>query len=299
MENNLEQAAEILNQGGIVIFPTDTAFGIGCRMDKEKAIQKLFTIRKRPATQAVPVLINSLEMAKKYLKPIPRKVIDKLIKPHWPGALTIVLPSLENKIPVLVRGGTDTLGVRMPDHPVPLTLINKLTVPLLAPSANFHGGKTPYYFEDLDKDLIKKVDFVLYGKCTLKKPSTVINCAQTPWKIIRLGAVQLKTDKIIVFIDTTSNEVIKVSLEINGAKKSLEQKLDKNKAQAILPLIDKMLKENKLGLKDLTGIQINPGPGSYTGIRVGLTIANTLAFLLKIPINNKPVGELVEPVYLK
>lgn len=103
--------------------------------------------------------------------------------------------------------------------------------------------------------------------------------------------------KIILLIDTTSNEVIKVCLIINGEKYSVEQKLDRQKTQAALPLIEKILKEKKIKLQDITEIQVNPGPGSFTGIRIGLAIANTLAFLLKIPVNEKPIGEMAEPIY--
>jgi tRNA threonylcarbamoyladenosine biosynthesis protein TsaB len=103
--------------------------------------------------------------------------------------------------------------------------------------------------------------------------------------------------KATLLIDTTSNQVIKVGLEINGKKHLMEQPLDKNKAQAVLPLIEKSLKKHNLTLNDLSDIQANPGPGSFTGIRVGLTVANTLATLLKIPINNQSIGKLEEPQY--
>ena len=191
MNIDIQQAIHILNQGGIVIFPTDTAFGIGCRMDNEQAVQKLFKLRKRPESQATPVLVSGLAMAQQYLQPIPQEVIDKLINKHWPGALTIVLPCKANKVPSLVRGGTKTLGVRMPDHPVALELIKNTGVPILGPSANFHGDKTPYEFTDLNKDLLKHVDFVIKGECTLKRHSTVIDCSITPWKVLRNGAINL------------------------------------------------------------------------------------------------------------
>ena len=103
--------------------------------------------------------------------------------------------------------------------------------------------------------------------------------------------------KTILFIDTTTNKTIKVGLNKNGKEFIIEQQLDKQKAQIVLPLIDKLLKKNNLTLKDISAIHINPGPGSFTGIRVGLTIANTLAFLLKISVNDKPIGDFVEPVY--
>src|SRR3972149_7652401 len=103
MNKQIEKAVEVLNKGGIVIFPTDTAFGIGCRIDNEEAVKRLFSIRKRPAFMATPVLVNGLEMAQKYLKKIPEEVISNLIKPYWPGALTIVLQSRIDMVLELVR----------------------------------------------------------------------------------------------------------------------------------------------------------------------------------------------------
>lgn len=190
-KNQTEEAIKILRQGGIIIFPTDTAFAIGCRMDDEKAVEKLFRLRKRPATQAAPVLVDGFDMAQQYLKPIPKEVKEKLMDRYWPGALTIILPCLKEKVSVLVRGGSDNLGVRMPNHPVTLEIIKKVGVPVLGPSANFHGLKTPFTFQDLDKNLVKLVDYVLQGECTVKQPSTVIDCSIKPWKIRREGAVKL------------------------------------------------------------------------------------------------------------
>lgn len=192
MKGEIHRAIKILKQGGIVVFPTDTAFGVGCRMDDQKAVARLFKIRKRPKTQAVPVLVETLEMAQKYLLPIPHEVIAKLIKPYWPGALTLILPCIRLKVPVLVRGGGKTLGVRIPNHQIPLALISGVGVPILGPSANFSGAKTPYRYEDLDPEFLKGVDFVLKeGESRWYKPSTVIDCSQKPWKILRQGAVEL------------------------------------------------------------------------------------------------------------
>lgn len=183
------QAVKILKDGGIVIFPTDTAFGIGCRIDDEDAIKRLFQLRKRPETKAVPVLVSDLHMAEDYVESVPQDVIDKLVKPYWPGALTIVLQSKTEKILSLVRGGKDTLGVRVPDHLTTLALINGVGVPILGTSANFAGEETPYTFENLDKELVRLVDFVVPGECHTKFSSTVIDCTITPWKILRQGAV--------------------------------------------------------------------------------------------------------------
>lgn len=192
MNDAAQQAITVLRQGGIIIFPTDTAFGIGCRIDDEDAIRRLFRIRRRPETQATPVLTDTVTMAQRFLKPIPGNVVTRLIEPHWPGALTIVLPCLPEKTPSLVRGGTQTLGVRIPAHDAARSIIRGLGVPVLGPSANFHGEKTPYIFDDLDQELVKLVDYVMPGEGTVKRASTVVDCTEKPWKILREGAVQVE-----------------------------------------------------------------------------------------------------------
>ena len=103
--------------------------------------------------------------------------------------------------------------------------------------------------------------------------------------------------KVTFFIDTSDNKKINVSLDIDGKKYIIDQPIDYRKAQVVLPLLEKLLEEHKLSLQDLTHIEVNPGPGSFTGVRVGVAIANALGFLLNIPVNGKPVGEFEEPVY--
>lgn len=189
MNEQIQKAIEILNQGGIIIFPTDTAFGIGCRMDNESAIAGLFDIRKRPENQAVSVLVDSVEMAQDYLEPLAGEV-KTLMKKYWPGALTIVYKCKTDKVYPLIRGGGETLGVRMPDHDTVLELIKGVGVPILGPSANFHGEMTPYRFEDLNTDLVKLVDYVIPGQTNnFDSASTVIDCSIDPWKVIRQGAI--------------------------------------------------------------------------------------------------------------
>ena len=115
MNNELKKAGDFLKRGGIVIFPTDTAFGIGCRIDNEESVERLFKIRKRPNNMAVPVLVNSIKMAQAYLKEVDEKVLN-LMKKYWPGALTVVYNCKIDKVNPLIRGNGETLGVRMPDH---------------------------------------------------------------------------------------------------------------------------------------------------------------------------------------
>lgn len=130
-------------------------------------------------------------MAQKYLEPIPKEVVDRLIEPCWPGVLTIVLPCKVDSVSSLVRGGSETLGVRIPNHPIAKAIIRGVGVPVLGPSANFHGGKTPYQMEELDREFVKQVDCIVYGECPVGNVSTVIDCSVRPWKIIRQGAIKI------------------------------------------------------------------------------------------------------------
>ena len=101
----------------------------------------------------------------------------------------------------------------------------------------------------------------------------------------------------ILFIDTSSNKEIVVGLRSNGKKFEKELKIDQNKAQVTLPMIDKIFKEHNVELSEITSVRVKTGPGSFTGVRVGISIANALSFVLKVPINEKKHGELAEPTY--
>lgn len=103
--------------------------------------------------------------------------------------------------------------------------------------------------------------------------------------------------EIILYIDTSSNTEIEVGLEIHGKKDVVKKQLDKNKAQVVMPLIEQLLLTHSITPQDLTGIEVITGPGSFTGLRVGVSIANTLATYLQIPINGNPIGQIVTPVY--
>ncbi|MGH7246289.1 MAG: L-threonylcarbamoyladenylate synthase [Candidatus Levyibacteriota bacterium] len=188
----LQKVIDVVTKNGIIIFPTDTAFGIGCRIDSKEAVKRLFSIKKRDAKQAVPVLVDSIAMAKKYVDEIPLEVEEKLLKKYWPGALTVVLPCKKDRVNSLVRGGNNTLALRQPDNKAILQIISAVGLPLIGTSANFHGEKTPYEFTDLNPTLVGLVDYVLIGSTFAKNASTIVDCSEKPWKIIRQGAVQVQ-----------------------------------------------------------------------------------------------------------
>ncbi len=184
------EAIKILAEGGIVIYPTDTAFGIGCRIDRPASVDRLFSLRKRPLTQATPVLVASIEMAPVYFDN-PSDVVRRLMEKHWPGALTIVAKCHKKLVYSPIRGGGNNIGLRMPNHETALQIIRGVGVPILGPSANFHGAPTPYREADLDPELVKLVDLVVPGATSSGNVSTVVDCSVTPYKILRQGAISV------------------------------------------------------------------------------------------------------------
>lgn len=103
--------------------------------------------------------------------------------------------------------------------------------------------------------------------------------------------------EIILKIDTASNKEISVGLVIDKKEDTIVEKIGKNKAQVVLPLVEKLLEKHRLQPINITRIEVHEGPGSFTGLRVGVAIANALSFVLNIPINKKTLGEFAEPKY--
>ncbi|HVZ67112.1 MAG TPA: L-threonylcarbamoyladenylate synthase [Patescibacteria group bacterium] len=189
MNKSINKSIKVVKNGGIIIFPTDTAFGIGCRVDSPSSISRLFKLRRRPKEKAVPILVSSIKMAEKYaeITPTARKLMEK----YWPGGLTIVVKCREEKVPELARGGGKTIGLRMPKHETTLAIIRSVNNPLIGCSANFAGESTPYKMSDLNLDLISKVDLVVRGRTSAKIASTVVDTTGKDIKVLRSGAVKI------------------------------------------------------------------------------------------------------------
>ena len=103
--------------------------------------------------------------------------------------------------------------------------------------------------------------------------------------------------KIILSLDTSRHDKVVVGLRMNEREVIIEEKFDFKKSQGILPLIERMLFQQKVGFNKITQIKVNPGPGSFTGVRIGVAVANTLGLVLQIPVNGNAIGKPVEPVY--
>lgn len=191
----MNQVIEIIQRGGVIIFPTETIYGLGCDATNEDAIQRLLEIKGRSgeAYKPPPVLIADEQQLHLLAEHIPAGAQD-LMKKHWPGALTLVLPARENLSPLLT-GENLTVGVRQTGHAIARSLCEESGVPIIATSANFSGATgraaMPQSLADIPEALKNCVDGVVNGGLVDGAPSTVVDCTVKPFRILRQGAVEL------------------------------------------------------------------------------------------------------------
>ncbi len=186
---HVTEAVRILRDGGVVVYPTDTVYGIGCRFDLQKSVERVFAVKNRPWTLPVPLLVGSKEQLMYVAESVPAAALV-LMEKHWPGALTIVLPAQTDRIAPLVLAGGNTVGVRRPNHPTTLALLSELQLPIVGTSANVHDRPPVAEKEGLDPKVMSQVDYVLYGKPGAGVESTIVNCTRQPPCIVRRGAVE-------------------------------------------------------------------------------------------------------------
>ena len=182
----LQHAVEVLRQGGLVAYPTDTVYGLAAVPTNADAVARLFEAKKRNPNQPVPLLIASLEDAAAVAADVP-DVAKRLMREFWPGALTIILPKA---ITFQSAAVGETVGLRVPDHPVPRDLARLLGGLITGTSANIAGGPEPVTAEDVRAQLGDSVDLVIDGgRCAGGQPSTVVDCSIAPPRVVREDAI--------------------------------------------------------------------------------------------------------------
>ena len=187
---HISEAADILRNGGVVAFPTETVYGLGARAYDEQAVRRIFTIKARPAHNPLIVHIATIEHVEAVATDIP-DAAKNLMATFWPGPLTIVLPC-SSTVPQVVTGGLTTVAVRLPDHPVASTLIRLVGEPIAAPSANRSGRPSPTQLEYVRREVGNEVDMALDGgTCRIGLESTVIDMSTNSPHILRSGAITI------------------------------------------------------------------------------------------------------------
>jgi len=178
IKNQIERAVEILERGGIIAYPTDTVFGIGCNIFDKQAVKRIFELKGRDFNKPLSIAVSDFKMLESlvFINKQEKKILEKIL----PGPFTIILP----KKPIvsdLITARSEFVGIRIPKYKIVLELIEKVGFPIITTSANISGKKSPFNSKEVDL----KVDFVVKGECEHKKPSTVIDLKNK--KIIRQG----------------------------------------------------------------------------------------------------------------
>ncbi len=190
----IEKAVKAVKEGGVIIFPTDTVYGLGCDPAHAPAVQRIFELKQR-RDKPLPVLASSIEVIGDVAEL--SEVALELGASFWPGALTLLLKRRKGKLeePALKL---PTIGLRVPNHGIPLRIAEATGGFLVGTSANIAGGKTPATFEDIPRELVDHVAVALKsGPCRFGRESTIVDATRVPPTIVREGA--LKKDVIEEF----------------------------------------------------------------------------------------------------
>lgn len=196
-DDELDRAAAILRRGGLVAFPTETVYGLGANALDRLAVERIYAAKGRPSTSPLIVHIASLAMLDAVVAEWP-PAAQELAKHFWPGPLTLVLKK-NPQVPGEVTAGLDTVGVRMPAHPIAAELIRRAGVPVAAPSANRFTGISPTTAEHVRRGLGDRVEMILDGGPTdVGIESTVLSLAGGVPVLLRPGMVSQSAIEAIV-----------------------------------------------------------------------------------------------------
>lgn len=177
-----------LAEGGSIAFPTDTFYGLGVDPGNAEAVERIFTIKERPAGKPILILIDDRERLKDWTAEVP-ELAEKAMDAFWPGPLTLLFPARDD-IPKALTAGTDKIGIRLPDSAIARQLVHDLGHPLTAPSANKSETDNPLNADDVNQSIGSAIDWIIdAGPAPGGAPSTVLDVTVSPPVIVREGAV--------------------------------------------------------------------------------------------------------------
>lgn len=184
----LKEAAEVVKDGGIVVFPTETVYGIGVNSLNENAVKRLYEVKQRPLEKQISLLVSNIEMIEKVAKDI-TDIEYGLIKEFFPGPLTIIL-NKKDIVPGIVTAGGDTVGIRMPANEIALKLIEHAGVPIAAPSANISGNPSGTELNTIMDEFEENVNYYIDGgKSKIGVASTIVQLIDGNPYILREGLI--------------------------------------------------------------------------------------------------------------
>ena len=189
--DKLKEISKIIKSGGIVVFPTETVYGIGTNGLNKEAISRLYDVKQRPTSKPISLLVSSIDMVEKVACDI-TDMEYKLMEKFFPGPLTIILKK-KSIVPDNLTNNTDTVGIRMPDNIVARKLIEYANVPIATPSANISGKPSGTDINTIMNDFKDKVDYYIDGgKSKLGIGSTIVKLENGYPVILREGSISKK-----------------------------------------------------------------------------------------------------------
>ena len=243
--NNIEKAADLIREGKLVAFPTETVYGLGADALNPLAVAKIFELKERPSFDPLIIHIADLAQLEKLVCIKDERVL-KLACKFWPGPLTMVLPK-SDVVPDIVTSGLPTVGIRMPDNKLALDLIRKSGCPLAAPSANKFGRISPTTAAHVKKQL-PDVDFILDGgKTTVGIESTIITLTDSGFQILRNGIITQEELETVIPIDKN------VSIEKLSAPGMMKSHYSPRKKLLIADKNNLNIDKSKAGLISFSG----------------------------------------------
>lgn len=191
-ENNqaevFSEALKVLQQGGIVAYPTESFYALGVIATDENAVKRLFEVKKRPAEKPLPIIIGDISLLESMVKNIPEQA-ERLMEKYWPGPLTLVFEAVDS-IPELLTGGTARIAIRIPGRSAALDLAEAVRLPLTATSANLSSLPPARDPDAVIKYFGESIDLIIdAGKTPGGLPSTIVDVTVHPLKILRQGRV--------------------------------------------------------------------------------------------------------------
>jgi L-threonylcarbamoyladenylate synthase len=184
VNKQLDTAISILKGGGLVAFPTDTVYGLGALASNVEAIKRIYEVKQRPLSQAMPLLISDYTEAEGVVVHI-SDIARLLMQKFWPGALTLVFKKAA-WLPAIVTAGGDTVALRVPNHKVAIALIKGVGMPLVGTSANRSGQNSPITAGEVKTQLGDKIDLIIDGgTSSLSIESTIVDVTFEPPRILR------------------------------------------------------------------------------------------------------------------
>lgn len=195
--DRLKEPAKIIKEGGVVIFPTETVYGIGTNGFNEESIRRIYEIKKRDFNKPISLLVSDMNMVEKVAKDI-SDLEYKLMEKFFPGPLTIIL-NKKKEVPDILTANGNTVGIRMPSGIVARKLIEYAGVPIATPSANISGRPSGTNVNDIKRDFEGKVDAIIdNGESKLGIASTIVKVVENKVNILREGSI--KKEEILEFV---------------------------------------------------------------------------------------------------